>query len=103
MTGMEAARVVSRIVPAIPIRIVTFDVTAQLLEEARSVGIKGAAPKSNTQELVNGVEALLRNETFFYERKAYSTDLSWCLVTPPSHSWSTVRFGPGEPRVVRSV
>jgi DNA-binding NarL/FixJ family response regulator len=58
-----------RILPAIPILIVTFDITTQLLDQARSVGIKGAAQKSNTQELVNGVEALLRNETFFYERR----------------------------------
>ena len=69
MTGMDAARVLSRTVPAIPILIVTFDVTNKLLEQARSVGIKGAAQKSNTQELVKGVEALLRNETFFYDRR----------------------------------
>jgi DNA-binding NarL/FixJ family response regulator len=68
MTGMEAARVLTRLVPAIPILIVTFDITTQLLEQARSAAIKGAAQKSNTHELVNGVEALLRNETFFYER-----------------------------------
>jgi DNA-binding NarL/FixJ family response regulator len=68
MTGMEAARVLTKILPRIPILIVTFDVTSQLLEQARSVGIKGAAQKSNTQELVNGVEALLRNENFFYSK-----------------------------------
>lgn len=65
MTGVEAARILKRVLPSVPILIVTLEITAQLVEQAKSVGIKGAVQKSDTGGMVRGVEALLRKETFF--------------------------------------
>jgi DNA-binding NarL/FixJ family response regulator len=66
MTGLEAARILGRVLPSVPVLLFTFEVTAQLIDQAKSVGIKGVVQKSDTHEMVNGVEALLRNKTFFY-------------------------------------
>jgi hypothetical protein len=38
----------------------------QLVEEARNVGIRGAVAKSDVRHVIEGVEALLRHESFFY-------------------------------------
>src|ERR1700730_7002441 len=40
MTGVEAARVLGRVLPSIPILLFALDVTAQLVEQAKNVGIK---------------------------------------------------------------
>jgi len=37
----------------------------QLVEEARNVGIRGAVAKSDANQIIEGVEALLRNEPYF--------------------------------------
>ena len=65
MTGVEAAQILKRVLPSIPILIVTLEITAQLVEQAKSVGIRGAVQKSNTSEVLKGIEALLHQETFF--------------------------------------
>lgn len=65
MTGIDAARTIKRLLPSVPILIVTLEITAQLVELAKGVGIRGAVQKSDTEEMVRGVEALLRQETFF--------------------------------------
>jgi len=70
MTGVEAARVLSRLLPSTPILLFTFYITAQLVEQAKSAGIRGAAQKSDTGEIVRGIEALLRDETFFNDNNS---------------------------------
>ena len=65
MTGVEAARVLGRVLPSVPILIVTLYVTAELIKQAQAAGIKGAAPKSDTRQIFNGVEALINQKTFF--------------------------------------
>jgi DNA-binding NarL/FixJ family response regulator len=67
MTGVEAGQVLGRLFPSIPVLIVTLYITDQLVAEAKSVGIKGAAPKSDTRQIINGVEALMQKNTFFKE------------------------------------
>lgn len=67
MTGVQAGQVLTRLLPAVPVLIVTLYITAQLVAEAKSVGIKGAAPKSDTRQIINGVEALANRNTFFRE------------------------------------
>lgn len=69
MTGVEAARVLGRVVPLIPILLFTLEVTAQLVEEAKNVGIKGAVQKSDIDGMVSGVEALLHKQTFFADER----------------------------------
>lgn len=70
MTGVEAAQILKRILPSIPILIVTLEITAQLVEQAKSVGIRGAVQKSDTSEVLKGIEALLRQETFFDRKQS---------------------------------
>ena len=65
MTGVEAARVLGRVLPSVPILLVTIYVTSELVKQAKAAGIKGAAPKSDTRGILNGVEALVNKETFF--------------------------------------
>lgn len=67
MTGVEAAKVIGRMLPSVPVLMVTLYITAQLIAQAKSVGIKGAVPKSDTRQIVNGVEALMQKNTFFKE------------------------------------
>ena len=67
MTGVEAGKVLGRLFPSVPVLIVTLYITDQLVAEAKSVGIKGAAPKSDTRQIINGVEALMHKNTFFKE------------------------------------
>ena len=67
MTGVEAAQVLGRLLPSVPVLIVTLYITPQLVALAKSVGIKGAVPKSDTSQIINGVEALMYKNTFFQE------------------------------------
>jgi len=69
MTGVEAASVLGRVLPSIPILLFALDVTAQLVEQAKNVGIKGAVQKSDTRGMISGVEALLRQKTFFGDKR----------------------------------
>lgn len=65
MTGIDAARVLGRVLPSVPILIATLYITPELLRQARSAGVKGAAQKSNTAKVISGVEALVNKQTFF--------------------------------------
>lgn len=67
MTGVEAADVLRHLLPSVPILIVTLYITAQLIAQAKSVGIKGAVSKSDIHQIVFGVEALANQRTFFNE------------------------------------
>lgn len=65
MTGTEAAHVLGRVLPSVPILIVTLYITAQLVDQAKAAGIKGVASKSDSRQIFDGVEALINKETFF--------------------------------------
>lgn len=65
MTGVEAAQILKRVLPSVPILIVTLEISVQLVELAKSAGVRGAVQKSDTSEVLKGIEALLRQETFF--------------------------------------
>lgn len=65
MTGVEAAQVLSRILPAVPILIITLHITAQVIVLAKNAGAKGAAQKSDTGQVASGIKALLNKGTFF--------------------------------------
>jgi DNA-binding NarL/FixJ family response regulator len=69
MTGVEAARVLGRVLPSIPILLVTLCVTAELVKQAKDAGIKGAALKSDTRQILNGVEALINSKMFFKSQR----------------------------------
>lgn len=67
MTGVDAAGVLHRLLPSVPILIVTLYITAQLITQAKSVGIKGAVPKSDSRQIIYGIEALANHHEFFKE------------------------------------
>ena len=66
MNGMQAAREIGKLIPDVPILMFTTHLSRQLVEEARNVGIRGAVAKSDARYVVDGLEALLRHESYFY-------------------------------------
>lgn len=69
MTGVEAARLLGRVLPSVPILIVTLYVTAELVKQAKAAGIGGAASKADTCQILNGVEALINKKPFFESKQ----------------------------------
>lgn len=65
LNGLEVARQISQLFPQIPILMITFHFSRQLAEAARDVGIQGACAKTDVGSIVEGVEALLHQETYF--------------------------------------
>ena len=67
MNGIQAAREISRDFPELPMLLLTVQqVEKALIYEARSAGFRGAVSKSTGSEVVKGIDALLRKETFFW-------------------------------------
>jgi len=65
LNGLDVARRVTKLFPGIPILMVTIHLSKQLAEEARRVGIRGACAKSDVGSIVEAVEALLHQGTYF--------------------------------------
>jgi DNA-binding NarL/FixJ family response regulator len=67
MNGIQAAREISRSLPNLPMLLLTVQhVERELAHEARNAGFRGAVSKSTGSEVIKGIEALLRKETFFW-------------------------------------
>ena len=65
MNGLDAARIITKLSPGMPILLVTLYLSKQLSEEARKGGARGACAKTDISSVVDGVGALLREETYF--------------------------------------
>ncbi len=65
MDGLETARRLGQLVPRVPILLFSMHISPQLIDEARHAGIRGMVSKSDPRRLVEGVEAVLRNEPYF--------------------------------------
>ncbi len=66
MNGIEAAREISHLNPALPLLLISVqEMSDQLVAAAREAGFKGAITKSRGREVVTGVEAVLQNQLFF--------------------------------------
>jgi DNA-binding NarL/FixJ family response regulator len=66
MNGLQAARAISKLVPDLPILLCTSaDLPPALVSVAQRCGIQGTVSKYNCLQIINGIEALLRRETFF--------------------------------------
>ncbi len=66
MNGLEAARQISEEQPQIRMLLLTVqEVSSELAKEAAKVGFKGAISKRSGEEAIRGIEALMREETFF--------------------------------------
>jgi DNA-binding NarL/FixJ family response regulator len=65
MNGLDAARIITQLSPKTPILMVTLYLSKQLSEEAKKAGIRGTCAKTDIGSVVDGVGALLREETYF--------------------------------------
>ncbi len=65
LNGLEVAREISKLFPEIPILMVTIHLSKQLAEEARKVGIRGVCLKSDVGSIVEAVDTVLHDRTYF--------------------------------------
>ncbi len=65
LNGLEAAREIHKSAPGVRMLMCTMYLSPQLTEVARNSGVRGAVPKSGVSQLTRGIEAVLRDETFF--------------------------------------
>jgi DNA-binding NarL/FixJ family response regulator len=65
MDGLQAAHALSKLVPDLPILLCTTDLPPSLVSMAQRCGIQGTVSKYDYRQIISGIEALLRHETFF--------------------------------------
>lgn len=65
LNGLDVARQISQMFPEIPILLVTIHLSRQLADEARRAGIRGACAKTDVGSIVEAVDALLHEGTYF--------------------------------------
>jgi NarL family two-component system response regulator LiaR len=65
MDGLQAAREIAKSGADIPILLWTLNLSPQIMELARSAGLRGAILKSKISEIPYAIKALQRGETFF--------------------------------------
>ena len=65
VNGIDVARQVSQLFPEIPILMVTIHLSNQLAAEARKVGIRGVCSKSDVGSIVEAVDTLLHDGSYF--------------------------------------
>ena len=65
MNGLESAREITRYSPGLPILMVSVHMSDQLANEAKKVGVRGACAKSDIGCVVEAVETLLQNGTYY--------------------------------------
>lgn len=65
LNGVDVAKQIAELFPRIPILMVTLHLSKQLTEAARLAGVRGACAKQDIGSVVEAVEVLLRQETYF--------------------------------------
>jgi DNA-binding NarL/FixJ family response regulator len=65
MDGLKASRLILLKCPDASILMVTVFWSPQLCDEARKAGLKGVCSKSESEHILEGIETLLRGETYF--------------------------------------
>jgi len=65
LNGVDLARQIRELFPEIPILMVTIHMSRQLADIARLAGVRGACAKQDIGSLVEAVEVLLRDQTYF--------------------------------------
>jgi DNA-binding NarL/FixJ family response regulator len=67
MNGLQAGPEIAKRHPRLPMLLISVqEVSKQLAWEARNAGYRGAVTKNCGNEVLKGVDALLRHEMFFY-------------------------------------
>jgi two-component system nitrate/nitrite response regulator NarL len=73
MNGLQAAPEIIKTHPKLPMLLISVqEVSKQLAWEARNAGYRGAVTKSGGDEVLKGIEALLRHDMFFYSDQGSS-------------------------------
>lgn len=65
LNGVDVARQIAELYPKMPILMVTLHLSSQLAEAARLAGVRGACAKQDIGSVVQAVEVLLREQTYF--------------------------------------
>jgi DNA-binding NarL/FixJ family response regulator len=65
LNGIDIAKQISQLCPRTFILMVTLHLSKQLLEQARIAGVHGACAKQDIGSVVEAVEVLLREQTYF--------------------------------------
>jgi DNA-binding NarL/FixJ family response regulator len=65
LNGIDLAKQITGILPNVPILMVTLHLSRQLAEAARQAGVRGACAKQDIGSVVEAVEFLLREQTYF--------------------------------------
>ncbi len=65
LNGVDVARQICELLPKIPILMVTLHLSKQLSDAARLAGVRGACAKQDIGSVVQAVEILLQDQTYF--------------------------------------
>ena len=65
MDGVQAAREIAKFGTDIPILLFTLNLLPQIMELARTAGLRGAISKSEISKIPYAIKAIQRGETFF--------------------------------------
>jgi len=65
LNGLDVAQQISQLFPQIPILMVTIHLSNQLADAARKAGIRGACAKQDVGSIVQAVDVLLNQGTYF--------------------------------------
>jgi two-component system, NarL family, nitrate/nitrite response regulator NarL len=65
LNGVDVAKQIFEMFPKIPILMVTLHLSKQLADAAREAGVRGACAKQDIGSVVEAVEILLHNKTYF--------------------------------------
>ncbi len=63
--GVDVAKQIAEMLPNVPILMVTLHLSKQLAEAAKEVGIRGACAKQDIGSVVEAVDVLLHERTYF--------------------------------------
>ena len=65
LNGVDVARQISEMFPKLPILMVTLHLSKQLADAAREAGVRGACAKQDISSVVEAVDILLHDKTYF--------------------------------------
>ena len=65
INGVDVAKQISEMFPKIPILMVTLHLSRQLADAARQAGVRGACAKQDIGSVVEAVDVLLHDRTYF--------------------------------------
>jgi DNA-binding NarL/FixJ family response regulator len=65
MNGFDIAREVAKVEPKVQILLCTVQLSTYVVREAKGSGSAGRCRKTTVRQIMDGIKALLRHETFY--------------------------------------